>query len=284
MDTQGTSEPGDQQQKRPAIKTWAPIAISSLALVLSGFGYMAQERALSQQREQISAQNDQLETQRKALEAQQNEFQAAEERWKGDGPLLIARGYLRQDPRWAIELLSFSDEQPGRQLPYVHMDQQEAQRGPTFIEAELTNIGRSPGLIKSVVGKMRGYDINTPVAGIWPCEVFAGTNNGMPLPPPVCSADFAEEDVICLSADGTETVCRFPLQVPEQTSIRLRFKLHDYFTQSLACREDLGQGRVDVTIQLSSGSSLGSAFFASNSRGCPKVPPGVTLSTPAPFK
>lgn len=307
MEEQKNSGTGDQQGHdgpfkvwarikvwAPIVKVWAPIVFSGLALVISTLGFKVQESALGQQREQIAAQNGQLETQknqldiqRNALETQQKEFQAAADRWKGDGPLFIARGYLRQDPEQSMALLDFSEDrsenQSDQELEHVHMYEEAAKQGPTFIEAEVTNVGRSPGLITSVSGKLDGYaNESSSLPGIWPCLTYVGkTGDSWPT---VCSADFAEEDVICLGSDSIEAVCQFPLQVPQQTSIRLRFKLNSYFAENLMCKDEGPRGRVEVTIHPASGPYLKSAFFASNWRGCPEGPGTIRLSSPVPFK
>lgn len=293
MEAQTISEERQSRERYAPLKTWAPIVISILALIISGLAFRVQAEGLNQQREQLETQRGQLETQRgqlnsqrDLLEAQQIEFKAAEERWRGEGPLLIARGYLRQGPEFALALLDFSENQADQELEAVWMDEGIARKSPTFIEVEVTNVGRSTGLITNVSGKMHGYALDSNLPGIWPCLVFgSGPNGEAPSPPGVCSAGFAEGDVICLQSDGGAATCRFPLQVPEATSVRVRLKLNDYFTENLSCKEGSLGGRVDVTINASSGPSLNSAFLASNSRGCPEGRSrGIKLLEPPPFK
>lgn len=296
MDEQKNAGTGDQQGRHTPAKVWMPIVISALALVISTLGFIVQQRALDQQREQIAAQNDQLETQRNqldiqrdALEAQQKEFQAAEDRWKSEGPLFRARGYLRQDPELALALLDFSEDSsaptPNDELQQVHVNEVQAELGPIYIEAEVTNVGRSAGLIANVSGDLFGYAKESSLSelpGIWICRSAIG-KVGDPSPT-ACTGHFVKDDVICLGADGKETVCQFPLQVPQQTSIRLRFKLTDYFAQNLMCKGGSLPGRVELTIRPASGPHLKSAFFASNWRGCPEGPGTFRIPPPVPFK
>ncbi|MDQ0676592.1 hypothetical protein QFZ36_004218 [Pseudarthrobacter siccitolerans] len=278
MKEQKISGTGDQQGRAAPFRVWAPIVISALALVISTLGFMVQQSALDQQREQLAAQNGQLDTQknqldiqRNALETQQKEFQAAEDRWKAEGPLFVARGYLRQDPERSMALLEFSEDGPAQrsdeELENIYVSEGQAEIGPMFIEAEVTNVGRSPGQISSVWGELNGYRKDSrplsPAPGLRICTATLGERI-----PTVCKEHFAEQDVICLGPDGVEAVCQFPLHVPQQTSIRLRFKLQDYFAEHLMCEGSL-RGRVDVSIRPGSGPQLKSAFFASNWRGCP---------------
>lgn len=278
----------------PILLVWAPIVISVLALVISTLDFKVQERALNQQREEIIALNGQLEIQknqldiqRDALETQEKEFQATADRWIRDGPLFTARGYLRQNPELAIALLDFSEDrsenQSDQELKHVHMYEGQAKQGPTLIEAEVTNVGRAPGQITGVTGKLEGYSSGSSLPGTWPCLTYAAGKMGESWPT-VCSADFAEEDVICLGPDSIEAVCQFPLQVPQESSIRLRFKLNSYFAENLMCNEGGPRGRVEVKIRPATGPHLKSAFFASNWRGCPEGPGTLRLLSPVPFK
>jgi hypothetical protein len=256
---------GARREPHPRVKTFGPMLLSGIAILISLGTAGTQQGALKEQQEQLETQREQLETQREAVDAQEQALKDADERWRADGPVLEATSQLRGisdgtlGPAGSAFLATIDGE------PIVHFSDDEYRRfDEIFLEVTVTNIGKAPGLLTGLEVQLRGDTLSPEDDPFIMLEASpGGDGRSKEIPVDYLFSGSAE----CVE-EGIAAPCQFPLRVDSLDEAVLRMDLSTYPANRFQCQEG-GRGEISIELRMPNDESIRpTSLMVDNDREC----------------